>query len=96
MSPPPTPPGSGLSQLSLRTAGRRCSVGALYTTLDRLQAKGFIATRFGEPNAERGGRAKRLVTVTGAGRRAAAEFYSAITRVSRGIRWEVTDALAMD
>lgn len=34
---------------------RRCSIGALYTTLDRLEAKGFIKTRMGNPTPQRGG-----------------------------------------
>ena len=67
---------------------RRCSIGALYTTLDRLEAKGFIATRMGEPTPQRGGRAKRLARVTAQGTRAASEFYAAVRRVSRGVAWE--------
>ncbi|MEZ5399582.1 MAG: PadR family transcriptional regulator [Bryobacteraceae bacterium] len=68
--------------------GRRCSSGALYLTLDRLEAKGFVATRMGGASAERGGRAKRLVRITGLGRDAGARFYSAVTRATEGIRWE--------
>jgi DNA-binding PadR family transcriptional regulator len=67
--------------------GRRCSIGALYTTLDRLEAKGLIKTRMGEPTPERGGRPKRIVRVTARGMRAAAGFYNTIMRVSRGVRW---------
>ena len=65
-----------------------CSIGALYTTLDRLEAKGLIKTRMGEPTAERGGRPKRMVRVTAAGVRAASDFYTAVMRVSRGASWE--------
>lgn len=82
-----------------QTIRRRCSLGALYTTLDRLESKGFVETRLGDPTPERGGRAKRMVRVTGAGRKAAAEFYSTITKVTRGIDWEVSNArlsLALD
>ena len=43
-----------------QATGAPCSIGALYTTLDRLERKGFIATWMGEPTPERGGRPKRM------------------------------------
>src|ERR1700726_2482377 len=64
-----------------------CSIGALYTTLDRLEAKGLIKTWMGEPTAERGGRAKRMARVTPAGRKAASAFHRAITRITGNIVW---------
>ena len=66
---------------------RRCSIGALYTTLDRLEQKGFVKTWMGDPTPQRGGRPKRMVRVTGKGAEAAAEFYSTVTRVSHGVAW---------
>jgi DNA-binding PadR family transcriptional regulator len=69
---------------------RRCSVGALYTTLDRLEAKGLITTWMGDATPQRGGRAKRMVRVTAKGIRAAGAFYEAIMRVSRGVSWEAS------
>jgi DNA-binding PadR family transcriptional regulator len=48
--------------------GRRPSSGALYTTLDRLEEKGFVQSRVGESTPQRGGRAKRLIRVTNGGR----------------------------
>ena len=68
-------------------AGRKCSIGALYTTLDRLEQKGLLRTWMGEATAERGGRAKRMVEVTPAGVKAATAFYESIQRVSRGAAW---------
>jgi len=68
-------------------AGRSVSRGALYTTLDRLEQKGMIGTWMGEPTPERGGRPKRRVQVTAKGRRAAADFYDAVTTLSRGVVW---------
>ena len=64
-----------------------CSIGALYTTLDRLEKKGLLKTWMGEATAERGGRAKRMVRVTALGVREAEAFYSAVARVSRGVKW---------
>lgn len=68
--------------------GRRCSIGALYTTLDRLEAKGFVKTWMGDPTPQRGGRSKRMVRVTAKGVQAASDFYAAVMRVSRGVSWE--------
>jgi PadR family transcriptional regulator PadR len=66
---------------------RRCSIGALYTTLDRLEKKRLVKTWMGESTPERGGRAKRMVRVTGEGTKAAAAFYETVIRMSRGVSW---------
>src|SRR5258706_13422276 len=66
---------------------RPCSVGALYTTLDRLEAKGLVATWMGDPTPQRGGRPKRMVRVTGEGVREAKAFFTAVSRASRGLSW---------
>ena len=79
--------GAAMREAIETTAGRACSLGALYTTLDRLEAKGLVETWMGEPTQQRGGRAKRMVRVTGEGSRAAREFYEAVTRISRGAAW---------
>jgi PadR family transcriptional regulator PadR len=47
---------------------RHPSRGALYTTLDRMEEKGLVTSRFGDPTPLRGGRAKRYFTVTKKGR----------------------------
>jgi DNA-binding PadR family transcriptional regulator len=49
-------------------AGRTPSSGALYTTLDRLERKGLIASTAGEPSEVRGGRPRRYVRVTPEGK----------------------------
>ena len=71
------------------TTGRKCSIGALYTTLDRLEEKGLLTTWMGDATPRRGGRAKRMVRVTAKGVQAAKTFYDAVTRVSRGASWVV-------
>jgi PadR family transcriptional regulator, regulatory protein PadR len=50
--------------------GRNISIGAVYATLERLEAKGYVSSFTGEPTPERGGRAKRLFRVESAGKRA--------------------------
>ncbi|MCU1328721.1 MAG: transcriptional regulator PadR family protein [Bryobacterales bacterium] len=67
--------------------GRVCALGALYTTLDRLEAKGLIETWMGDATPLRGGRAKRLVRITGKGIAAAKSFYETVERVSHGVSW---------
>ena len=69
------------------TIERKCSMGALYTTMDRLEAKGLLKSWVGEATPQRGGRGKRLVRVTPQGELAAKEFYDAVLRVSRGASW---------
>lgn len=49
---------------------RDVSIGAVYTTLDRLERKGYITSWQGAATAERGGRAKRYFRVQGAGAQA--------------------------
>jgi DNA-binding PadR family transcriptional regulator len=79
--------GAAMRQEIQATTGRRCSIGALYTTLDRLEAKGFLQTWMGAASPQRGGRAKRMIRVTPKGMLAAKDFYDAVTRVSRGVSW---------
>jgi DNA-binding PadR family transcriptional regulator len=68
--------------------GRRCSIGALYTTLDRLQTKGLVECWMGEATPTRGGRAKRMVRVTRKGVLAATDFYRAVSFISRDVSWK--------
>jgi PadR family transcriptional regulator PadR len=55
--------------LAQRT-GRELSVGAVYTTLQRLEDKGFLRSHASTPLPVRGGRSRRQFTITGAGARA--------------------------
>ena len=66
-------------------AGRISSRGATYMTLDRMESKGLIRSRMGEPTAERGGRAKRLFTVTPAGAEAVRRSQAALRELSKGL-----------
>jgi len=79
--------GLAIRQEIAEATGRQCSLGALYTTLDRLEAKGLIKTWMGDPTPQRGGRPKRMVRITSKGEQAASAFYDAVLRVSRGVTW---------
>lgn len=79
--------GAAIRQDLEAVTGRQCSLGALYTTVDRLEQKGLIRTWMGEPSPERGGRAKKMVRVTANGVREAQAFYNAVLTVSIGAAW---------
>ena len=66
-------------------AGREVSPGALFTTLERLEARGLVTSRYGDPTPERGGRRKRFYRLTGEGRRALATSFAMVTRMARGL-----------
>lgn len=52
-----------LKDISAR-ANRKLSIGALHSTLTRLEEKGYISSYLGEPTNERGGRRKRYFELT--------------------------------
>ena len=68
-----------------RRSRRPASTGAVYVTLDRLEAKGFLASRLGEPTAARGGRAKRYYLLTAAGKAAVRDECRVIKRMWAGL-----------
>jgi DNA-binding PadR family transcriptional regulator len=53
--------------------GRDYSVGAVYTTLQRLEDKGLLMSHASDPLPVRGGRSRRQFRLTGAGARALQE-----------------------
>lgn len=66
--------------------GRRVTVGALYATLDRLEAKGLLHSWFADPTPQRGGRSKRYFQLMPQGMRALADSKNALDTMWRGIR----------
>ncbi len=71
-------------ELKMR-AGRDVSPGAIFTTLERLETRGLVTSRYGEPTPERGGRRKRFYRLTADGRRALARSFAAVKRMARGL-----------
>jgi PadR family transcriptional regulator PadR len=69
-----------------RRAGREITVGALYATLDRLEAKGYLDSWYADPTPQRGGRSKRYFQLQPAGLQALTEHKSMLDRIWRGIR----------
>jgi DNA-binding PadR family transcriptional regulator len=62
----------------------------VYTTLNRLEEKGLLESRRGEPTPLRGGRRKRYFEVTGAGQRTLRQSVSILRQMARGldVGWE--------
>jgi PadR family transcriptional regulator PadR len=73
-------------------AGRRCSYGALYTTLDRLEQKGYVSSSIGDPTPERGGRAKKFFKIDNLGKAALKHAYRAAQRMAEGIEAQLGGA----
>jgi len=71
-------------EIAQRT-GRDVSIGAVYTTLDRLERKGHLDSRLGEPTPERGGKAKKHYRVRASGRRALREARRALDLMWEGV-----------
>ena len=56
-----------------RGVDRPMALGVVHRTMQRLEEKDLVNSRFGEATQERGGRRKRLLTVTAAGESALTE-----------------------
>jgi DNA-binding PadR family transcriptional regulator len=67
------------------TAGRTVVMGAVYTALDRLEARGLVSSRMGDPTPERGGRARRYFRVTARGLRAVKDTRRALVSLWAGV-----------
>ena len=68
-----------------RETGRDLALATVYKTLSRLEEKGLVSARVGEPTPLRGGRRKRYFAVTAQGRRALAQSLGALRRLARGL-----------
>lgn len=68
-----------------RRTGREPAPGALYTTLDRLEDKGLVRSKTGDPTPQRGGRSKRYFTVTASGLKALTQALRDIQQLLQGL-----------
>ncbi len=64
---------------------REVAIGSVYAALERLEQKGLVASRLGEPTPERGGRAKRYFRVTAAGLRRVRAAQKALVALWQGL-----------
>ena len=65
--------------------GRKVTPGALYATLDRLEGKRVVTSRFADPEPGRGGKPRRYVSVTMEGKAALRDARAAWARMSEGL-----------
>src|SRR5687768_17018597 len=72
-------------------SGSDVSIGSVYLALERLEKKGFVTSRLGEPTAERGGRAKTYFRITAKGlrevrqaRRTLISLWQGVPQLDRG------------
>ena len=66
-------------------AKRSASLGAVYTTLERLEDKGFVSCTVGESTEERGGRARKYFKVTASGQLAMRRSLKATEAMKKGL-----------
>src|SRR6202049_3029179 len=64
---------------------REVSIGAVYATLDRLEAKGYVKSHLGDPTPERGGRSKRFFRVSAKGLAAVNRTHHALQCMTAGL-----------
>jgi PadR family transcriptional regulator len=76
--------GAAIRQEIHARSGRDISINAVYTTLDRLEAKGLLRSWIGEPTAQRGGRRRKFYALRPAGDAALRQAYRAFTAMARG------------
>lgn len=72
------------SALDVETS-RDVTLGAIYKTLGRLEDKGYVAARLGDPTPQRGGRRKKLYRLDPLGHRALKQSVADLRRLTRGL-----------
>jgi len=65
--------------------GRAVAIGAVYATLGRLHDKGFVSFSFSDPDPVRGGRSRKLVSLTKSGRQAVIRSAASLARMTKGL-----------
>lgn len=66
-------------------SGREAALGSVYAALERLEERGLVSSRLGDPTAERGGRAKRYFHVTAQGLRDIRDTQRALVNLWKGL-----------
>ena len=77
--------GVGIRQTIAERINRDVAIGAVYATLARLEEKGLVTSKTGNSTPERGGRAKRIFTVSVEGQTRLQLSINAMRRMTDGI-----------
>lgn len=80
-------PGAEVRRSIEAGSGRRVTIGAVHTTLLRLEEKGFVRFRLSAPEPVRGGRARKFYRLTATGERALALSAEGMSRMLNGSDW---------
>ena len=81
--------GRSILQDAQERLGRAVAAGAVYATLDRLEAKGLVRSTLTPGTPRRDGRVRRYYAVTAAGVRVLNDSKRATERLFRGLAWPV-------
>ncbi|HSR50538.1 MAG TPA: helix-turn-helix transcriptional regulator [Acidobacteriota bacterium] len=68
-----------------KRTGRKASISAVYTTLERLEQKGFLSSRIEDPTPQRGGRRKKSFLLEAAGARELRDSYRSYKNMVQGL-----------
>jgi DNA-binding PadR family transcriptional regulator len=74
-----------IAQEISKQSGRDVSMASVYAALERLEQKGLVTSRLGEPTAERGGKARTYFKPTAAGLKEARDAHGTLMRLSSGL-----------
>lgn len=77
--------GASLQREIERRTGRSVSPGAIRTAMSRLELRGFVSSRLGEPTPRRGGRRKRLYRLEPEGARVLSDSYDRVRRMAEDV-----------
>jgi DNA-binding PadR family transcriptional regulator len=66
-------------------SGHNVAIGSVYAALERLEGRGLVVARVGEPTPERGGRAKRYFRVTTKGLKEVRDTQRTLVKLWKGL-----------
>jgi PadR family transcriptional regulator, regulatory protein PadR len=78
--------GAAIRQEIHSRSGRDVSINAVYTTLDRLESKGFLKSWVGDPTPQRGGRRRKFYSLRPTGVAALRQAYHVFTAMAEGLQ----------
>lgn len=74
--------------------GRSVSSGAIYTAMERLEARGYVSATTGDPTPRRGGKRKKFYRIERRGAEALSRSYDALHEMAKGLRPKLADLTA--
>ena len=72
-----------------RRLHRNVTIGAVYTTLERLEAKGYVSSRFAGGDKARAGRPRRYFKLVRAGQRALQQSRDNLSKMWDGVEFGI-------